>query len=230
MTRFPDGMTKMTVDWIISVTRARANGWNGKNCQKCHSHSDAPAQFFCAVGLPFPTPANAGHRYVISRHERTSGRNSLDFDGFSANRVRSMSNIEGRNLSAATAAVVVDSPRSRSRMSNGSCSLLPGIDGRSERARRYRDLAMAFSDELGGEAAMSEADKAAVRLAAGLTVLSEDMAARIVRGETVDQEQVVRIGNSVSRALATLRRQRAKRAPAAGPDLATYLAERAGAS
>ena len=131
-------------------------------------------------------------------------------------------------MSAAIAAVASPSPTTRSRVTNGS-EMLPGIDGRSDRARRYRDLAVAFADELGGEAALSEPDKAAVRLAAALTVHSEDLQAKIVRGEAVDEEQLTRITNTVGRALAGLRKKRVTRS-AGGPDLKSYLAERAAAT
>jgi hypothetical protein len=127
-------------------------------------------------------------------------------------------------LSSALAAVVSQSSRSRSRVSNGSC-LLPEVDGRSATARRYRDLAKAFADEVGGEAAMTEPEKALVRLAAALTVQGETMQAAIIRGDTVDDEQVVRIANALTRALSQLRRK--SRSPkTAAPSLQDYLAKR----
>jgi hypothetical protein len=132
--------------------------------------------------------------------------------------------VELNLLSAATSAVVGNPSKTPSRVSNGS-SMLPGIDGRSAAARRYRDLAMSFAGELGGEAAMTEPEKALVRLAAALTVQGETMQAAIIRGDTVDDEQVVRTANALTRALTQLRRK--SRSPkTAAPSLQDYLAKR----
>jgi hypothetical protein len=43
----------------------------------------------------------------------------------------------------------------RSRVTNGS-KMVRGVDGRSADARRYRDLAMALADDLGGAAGLTE--------------------------------------------------------------------------
>jgi hypothetical protein len=59
------------------------------------------------------------------------------------------------------------SPASRSAISNGR-HLLPNIDGRSGRARRFRDLCADLARDFGGEAALSSSDKALVKQAAGL--------------------------------------------------------------
>jgi hypothetical protein len=98
---------------------------------------------------------------------------------------------------------------------------LRGIDGRSVDSRRYRDLVLAFIDDLGGEACASEADKALARQAAGAVVASEGMQARIISGEVVDLEQATRQQNAANRFLQALRdRQK----PKAGPTLAEFLA------
>lgn len=88
----------------------------------------------------------------------------------------------------------------RSAITNGT-DLLAGIDGRSASARRYRDLQIAFADDLGGADKLSEADKALCRQAAAVTVQSEGMQSKIVRGEPVDAEQLVRVSNTLSRLL-----------------------------
>ena len=85
---------------------------------------------------------------------------------------------------------------------------------------------MSFADELGGEAALCEADKAMVRLAAAMTVQSETLQASIVRGDAVDQEQFVRVTNSLTRALGKIRQ---KGSPAPAPALRDYLASRSSA-
>lgn len=116
------------------------------------------------------------------------------------------------------------SKHGRSAMSNGT-RLLDGIDGRTIAGRRYRDLAIALADDLGGVDHLGEADKALVRQAAALTVKSEAMQAAIVNGDAVDDEQLVRVTNALTRALTTIRRKTKAKPP--GPNLADYLEGRA---
>ncbi|WP_245524474.1 hypothetical protein [Methylobacterium nonmethylotrophicum] len=59
-------------------------------------------------------------------------------------------------------------------MTNGT-SLLPDVDGRSLWARRMRDLIALHIADLGGEGAVSEAEKSIVRRVATLTVELERM-------------------------------------------------------
>jgi hypothetical protein len=61
-------------------------------------------------------------------------------------------------------------PTARSRVSNGR-DLLPGIDGRSTVARRYRDIASAILVDQGGEELCSESRKQLVRRFAAAAVL-----------------------------------------------------------
>jgi hypothetical protein len=65
-------------------------------------------------------------------------------------------------------------PEARSRISNGT-SLLAGVDGRSCWARRLRDLIELHTNDLGGEANISEAERAIVRRASVLIVELERM-------------------------------------------------------
>lgn len=113
--------------------------------------------------------------------------------------------------------------RQRSAVTNGT-QMLPGINGNSAQARRYRDLYTAFVADLGGEAAATEAERALCRQAAALTVRSEAVMADLVRGAPVDDEQMTRLMNSTARTLAALRR-RAK--PMKAPDLRAYLKAKA---
>ncbi|TGD94938.1 hypothetical protein EU555_30505 [Methylobacterium nonmethylotrophicum] len=62
----------------------------------------------------------------------------------------------------------------RSRVTNGT-SLLPDVDGRSLWARRMRDLIALHLADLGGEGAVSEAERSIVRRVATLTVELERM-------------------------------------------------------
>jgi hypothetical protein len=92
---------------------------------------------------------------------------------------------------------------SLSAVTNGN-RLLPGIDGRSKSARRYRDLIRAYAGDLGGEANLTEIQRSAVRQAAALTVQSESMQAQIIRGEMVDADQLVRVSNLLARMLKSM--------------------------
>jgi hypothetical protein len=92
--------------------------------------------------------------------------------------------------------------------------LIPGGDPRSSRqGRRFRDLCHEFEDDLGGADALSSAERAIVKQAAAATVQVEAMAAAIVRGEPVNEEQFTRLNNVASRLLRTLIGKRSKRKP-----------------
>jgi hypothetical protein len=110
----------------------------------------------------------------------------------------------------------------RSAVTNGSRLHAKGIDGRTRDARRFRDLVTSFSESLGGEAALSEADKTLVRNAAALAVKAERMQAAIVKGDDVDLEGLTRLSNCVSRVLGQLGIKR--QAHDATPSLHEYLA------
>lgn len=117
------------------------------------------------------------------------------------------------------------SPRSRSKVSNGT-RLVDGVDGRSSSSRRFRDLCRALADDLGGEAGLTEAERLTVRNAAAVTVASEAMQGRILRGEPVDPDELTRLANASARLLGALRTKRTVRKPS-GPTLQQYLAEKA---
>ncbi len=101
---------------------------------------------------------------------------------------------------------------------------LPGVDGRSAEARRYRDLVAGFSGDFGTQK-LSERELALIRQAAALSVQSEAMQVQIVRGGDVDLEQLTRLTNVLTRTLKELGLQ--KRRPVA-PSLADYLAAKNG--
>lgn len=82
--------------------------------------------------------------------------------------------------------------------------MLRGVDGRSVVARRYRDVAIALADDLGGQDRLSEPTKILVRQAAALTVQVESLQAKIVTGEDVDLEQLTRLSNVLGRTLQRL--------------------------
>jgi hypothetical protein len=57
---------------------------------------------------------------------------------------------------------------------------------------------------LGGEAALTEAQRVAVRRAAELTVIAEQQRARALRGESVDPLALVRLEGMTARAVRAL--------------------------
>ncbi len=128
-------------------------------------------------------------------------------------------------MSATSQAIARPSPQGRSAVSNGT-RLVEGVDGRSSSSRRFRDLCRALADDLGGEASLTEAERLTVRNAAAVTVASEAMQGRILRGEPVDPEELTRLANASARLLGTLRTKRTAK-KASGPDaLALYLAQK----
>jgi hypothetical protein len=90
--------------------------------------------------------------------------------------------------------------------------LLRGVDGRSVVPRRYRDVAIALADDLGGQDRLSEPSKILVRQAAAMTVQVESLQSKIVAGEDVNLEQLTRLSNVLGRTLQRLglRKPRAK--------------------
>lgn len=121
-------------------------------------------------------------------------------------------------------ATVEYSSRSRSRLTNRPFAL-PGVSGNSAEGRYYRDLCLEYASEIGDPATLSEADATLVRAAAGLAVEAARLQARIVRGEAVDHEQLVRVSNSLTRALAAIRRK-AKPAKLLTSSVDDYLRQR----
>ena len=71
-------------------------------------------------------------------------------------------------------------------------------------ARRYRDIAIALADDLGGQDRISEPSKILVRQAAALTVQVEVLQSKIVAGEDVNLEQLTRLSNVLGRTLQRL--------------------------
>jgi hypothetical protein len=90
------------------------------------------------------------------------------------------------------------STRNRSAISNGSWRL-EGVDSRSALGRRFRDLCVSFANDLGGDSTLNEPQRALIRQVAAVTVESEKLQASIVRGESVDPENLVRLNNLQAR-------------------------------
>jgi hypothetical protein len=102
--------------------------------------------------------------------------------------------------------------------------LLPGVDGRSSNARRFRDICSAYEAEAGGN--VTEVERDLIRQAAGLTLRAEQLQGAIVRGEAVDDDELIRLSNTAKRLIAGIRAKAAKKKPAE-PTLADYLARKA---
>lgn len=68
----------------------------------------------------------------------------------------------------------------RSRVTNGR-DLLPNVDGRSLWIRRLRDVMVAHIADLGGDDAISEAERSIVRRVATMTVAIEQIEARFAQ-------------------------------------------------
>lgn len=96
----------------------------------------------------------------------------------------------------------------RSRITNGK-KLFANIDGRTADARRYRDLCVSLADDLGGEARLTEAQRALVRQAGAMIVQSERLQSAALRGDLVDVEQLTRLANAATRILSRLGIKRA---------------------
>jgi hypothetical protein len=73
----------------------------------------------------------------------------------------------------------------RSRITNGS-AVLPGVDGRSLIARRYKDICAAILTDQGGDDMCSESRRQLIRRFAAAAVLAEQMEARLANGEEID--------------------------------------------
>jgi len=75
----------------------------------------------------------------------------------------------------------------RSAVSNGTrLFCVDGLDGRSQTARRFRDLVETIGNDLGGVDHLSEGQKQLIRRAATLSIMAEAMEADAVRNLAFD--------------------------------------------
>jgi hypothetical protein len=86
----------------------------------------------------------------------------------------------------------------RSRVTNGQ-ELLPGIDGRSLQARRYRDLVANLVSDAGGIEIIAEARLQLIRRFSALAVLAENLEAKIAMGEDINLAEHCVIGSTLVR-------------------------------
>jgi hypothetical protein len=80
-----------------------------------------------------------------------------------------------------------------------------GLHEQSDAGRRYGDLTRAFAAALGGEDALDESVRMAIRRAAELTVAAEQKRAALLRGDPVDSLMLIRLENAANRAVKALR-------------------------
>jgi hypothetical protein len=119
----------------------------------------------------------------------------------------------------------------RSAIVNGTRLLPRGLDARSARGRRWKEVHRSLVEATGGEDSLTESRRALIRRCASLVVLGEDLDARIVAGDVVDPLEVVRVSGQLSR---TLRELGLLKNGDAGdedetPSLSDYIASKAGA-
>ena len=130
--------------------------------------------------------------------------------------------LKGHELPAANPASISAKSHARSRITNG--SLLPGVDGRSTWARRLRDLIELHAADLGGEDAITAAEKSILRRAATLTVELERMELGFAQADGADADSLdlySRTAGNLRRLLEAVGLQRRSRDVT--PSLASYI-------
>jgi hypothetical protein len=111
----------------------------------------------------------------------------------------------------------------RSAISNGTrLFCVDGLDGRSQTARRFRDLVEGMGNDLGGSDRLSEGQRQLIRRAATLSIMSESVEADFIRNLAFDSEAYGVLCDRLGRCLQRLGLERKPRDVT--PDLKTYLA------
>jgi hypothetical protein len=115
----------------------------------------------------------------------------------------------------------------RDKLSNGT-RLMPGVDLRTPVGRRFRFLVGAYSSEVGPS--LNESEKATIRQVASLQVHIEALQARIVAGQDVDADQLIRRNSEHRRLLSALHKKAEASKPAGQDPLAAHLQAKYGAT
>ncbi len=113
--------------------------------------------------------------------------------------------------------------RQRSAVTNGRRSFVVG-DGNSPWARRHRDLAELYLDDLGPRETLSEAEISLAKRAATLACECECMDGKLSMGEDVDLDLYARVAGHLRRIHETIGIKRAARNVT--PDLREYIRSR----
>jgi hypothetical protein len=109
----------------------------------------------------------------------------------------------------------------RSRVTNHE-DLLPGLDGRSSAARRFRDLVGAYIADMGGLDQCSEIKLGLLRRLAATTVQAELLEAQMVNGEPVDVATLCTLASTTVRLSTRLGLERVPK-DVGGPSLGDML-------
>lgn len=113
-------------------------------------------------------------------------------------------------------------PEGRTRKGNGAIVLL-GVDGRSQQARRFKEILAALSTDLGGD--LTEAQQAIAARAATLAIWCEQSETDFANGQPFDVQTYATSANAMRRLLADLGLER--RSKDITPNLHQYLKGRA---
>src|ERR1700730_10299239 len=102
--------------------------------------------------------------------------------------------------------LVRDQRRHRSQVTNGKklFATVPGLDGRTQTARRFRDLYEIICNDLGGASGLKEGQRKLARRAASLSVMSEAIEADIVRDLPFDSDVYGMLCDRLGRCLSRL--------------------------
>ncbi|RWO45975.1 MAG: hypothetical protein EOS11_10295 [Mesorhizobium sp.] len=136
-------------------------------------------------------------------------------------------------MQAASAEIDANKSKGRSAVSNGS-AILPGVDGRSPWARRFRDLIVAISNDQGGDDQLPEAKRLLIRNASGLATELERMLAKWAVNDGATPEELALFGGQSKNLRILLDSVGLERAakdvtPTLGQWMAQKAAEKAGA-
>jgi len=112
----------------------------------------------------------------------------------------------------------------RSKVTNNH-DLLPGVDGRSPAARRFRDILANLASDQGGLDCISEARLQLIRRFSAAAVLAEGLEARLINGEAIDVTEHARLSSTLVRLVERIGIDRRSRNIT--PALSDYLARRA---
>ena len=113
----------------------------------------------------------------------------------------------------------------RAKVSNGRLFNPVEVDGRSSSARRFHDVLLQITEDLGGDDYLSEGKRQLARRAAMLAMTAEGMEADAVAGKPFDVDLFGQLTDRLGRCLQRLGLERVARD--ATPKLADYLDARA---
>lgn len=106
--------------------------------------------------------------------------------------------IEAEPLSYRRVLLPETAAKVRSKVSNQR-EILPGVDGRSGTARRYKDLVAQICVDQGGLNRCSELKLQLIRRYASISVMSEELEAKLVRGENVSINDLTQLSSALVR-------------------------------